>query len=74
MQSQLVERYLADNQCQHGLYLVGYYYCDSWDDEDYRKKQCREDMDTIVNKLKVQAEAMSVSGKVIVARILDLRF
>ena len=73
MQSQLVERYLADNQCQHGLYLVGYFHCKSWDDGDYRKKQCSEDMDTIVNKLNIQAEAMSGSGRVVVARILDLR-
>ena len=73
MQSQLVERYLADNQCQHGLYLVGYFYCESWDDEDYRKERCREDMSTIESKLKVQAEALSTLGRTIVVRILDLR-
>lgn len=37
MQTQLVDRYLRDNQCQHGLYVVGWYLCDQWDDEDRRR-------------------------------------
>lgn len=38
MESQLVERYLSDNQCRYGLYLVGWYYCPQWDDGDTRKR------------------------------------
>lgn len=37
MKTQLVDRYLKDNQCQHGIYLVGWYICDQWDNADYRK-------------------------------------
>lgn len=37
METQLVNRYLADNACQHGIYLVGWYVCDQWDDTDRRK-------------------------------------
>jgi hypothetical protein len=38
MQSQLVDRYLRDNQCRCGLYLVGWFMCDAWDESDDRKK------------------------------------
>lgn len=37
MKTQLVDRYLKDNRCQHGLYLIGLFNCNQWDDEDYRK-------------------------------------
>lgn len=74
MQAQLVERYLAENQCCHGLYLVGYYWCESWDNRDHRKRPCREDIEAISQKLKTQAEALSDSRITVVVRLLDLRF
>jgi len=37
MENQLVERYLEENQCRNGIYLVGWYVCDQWDNADYRK-------------------------------------
>lgn len=37
MKDQLRDRYLQDNDCQHGLYLVGWFLCDEWDETDYRK-------------------------------------
>ena len=37
LESQLVNRYLRDNACQHGLYLIGWFSCPKWDDQDYRK-------------------------------------
>ena len=39
MKTQLVERYLTENQCNHGLYLVGWFNCEKWDDNDDRKKR-----------------------------------
>ena len=30
MKDQLVDRYLQDNDCRHGIYLVGWYRCDQW--------------------------------------------
>lgn len=38
METQLVNRYLRDNQCRHGLYLVGWYVCPQWDSEDRRRR------------------------------------
>jgi hypothetical protein len=37
MEGQLVGRYLTDHQCPNGIYLVGWFNCDRWDDGDYRK-------------------------------------
>ena len=37
MQTQLTDRYLADNRCPFGLYLVGWFTCPQWDQADYRK-------------------------------------
>jgi len=33
METQLVGRYLKENDCQYGLYLVGWYVCPQWDSE-----------------------------------------
>ncbi len=37
MREQLVDRYLKDNRCPFGLYLVGWFLCPQWDPADYRK-------------------------------------
>ncbi|CAA9332512.1 MAG: hypothetical protein AVDCRST_MAG93-6262 [uncultured Chloroflexia bacterium] len=37
METQLAERYLRDNQTQHGLYLVGWFTCLQWDRNDPRR-------------------------------------
>jgi predicted NACHT family NTPase len=37
MDTQLVERYLKDNACPFGLYLIGWFMCDQWDSQDYRR-------------------------------------
>jgi hypothetical protein len=38
MQTQLVDRYLTDNDCAHGVYIVGWYRCALWDSTDRRLK------------------------------------
>jgi hypothetical protein len=38
MKTQLVERYLNENALRHGVYLVGWFLCDRWDDCDRRKQ------------------------------------
>ncbi len=37
MQTQLRDRYMADNECRHGLYVVGWFLSEQWDTGDYRK-------------------------------------
>ncbi|MGE0469357.1 MAG: hypothetical protein AB7L09_09980 [Nitrospira sp.] len=42
MRDQLVSRYLKDNHCQHGLYLVGWFNCDTWSKQDSRRKRAEK--------------------------------
>ena len=37
MKTQLLDRYLKDNDCQQGLYLVGWFNCEQWDPDDNRR-------------------------------------
>jgi hypothetical protein len=39
MQTQLVDRYLLENRCQTGLYLVGWFQSPGWDAADGRRAQ-----------------------------------
>ncbi len=39
MKTQLVERYLKDNACRHGIYLVGWFRCNQWDKGDSRRNE-----------------------------------
>jgi len=38
MEYELKDRYLKNNRCRTGLYLVGWFKCDKWDQNDYRYK------------------------------------
>ena len=39
MRTQLVDRYLHENRCRHGMYVAGWFGCDSWDEDDPRKRR-----------------------------------
>jgi len=70
MQTQLVERYLKDNRCQHGLYLIGWFNCNQWDNKDSRKppklsiKEARQ-------KFETQAADLSKQGVKVKAVVLN---
>lgn len=72
MERQLLNCYLKDTHCQHGLYLVGWFNCEQWDDGDYRKKQatklCKDDAQ---EQLSVQATTLSRQGKRIKTLLID---
>ena len=60
MQTQLVDRYLRDNHCQHGLYLVGWFNCGAWDSRDGRKRRApRMSMEEVQRLLDEQAVSLS---------------
>jgi hypothetical protein len=73
MADQLVGRYLRDNDCQTGLYLVGWHLCDGWDDSDARKGQVPwATMRAAETQLKAQAGALTTPEKLeIRAYVLD---
>lgn len=74
MKTQLADRYLKDNRCQHGLYLVGWFYCDQWDNTDNRKKQTQKlniNIDAAKEKFSAQAQELSWQGIEVKAFVLN---
>ncbi len=62
MGTQLVERYLKNSDCNHGLYLVGWFNCDQWDNSDYRKKASKLKIEELRIQLNAQAAKLSQNG------------
>ncbi len=72
MQTQLVNRYLKDNRCRYGLYLVGWFNCDQWDKKDDRKKQAPLILKSeLQEKLENQAKDLSQNGLTIRTFVMD---
>lgn len=72
METQLVDRYLKDNRCQHGMYLIGWFNCDQWDNKDYRKKKCQKiSIDEARKKFDTQAADLSQQGVRIKAFVMN---
>jgi len=42
METQLVDNYMKDSHCQYGLYLVGWFNCEQWNNKDYKKQRAPE--------------------------------
>jgi predicted NACHT family NTPase len=72
METQLVNQYLKNNRCQHGLYLVGWYNCEQWDSSDYRKKQAPSlTKDESQKQFDAQANELSQHGTMIKAFVIN---
>jgi hypothetical protein len=72
METQLVSKYLTENRCQHGLYLVGWYASDSWDEADNRRgKQPKLGLGDARAQFAAQAADLSDSGLDVRTFILD---
>lgn len=57
--SQLAGRYLCDNECRHGIYLVGWFACPQWDESDLRAQvTARRDPEVYLTSLKKQAASL----------------
>jgi hypothetical protein len=56
MESQLVDRYLRDNQSRHGVYLVGWFHCEAWKDGQPARF---ETLESCRSHLEGQAAALS---------------
>jgi hypothetical protein len=73
METQLVNRYLLENQCQHGIYLVGWFGSAKWDGTDNRK--ARAERRTLVDtRTLLNAEAIRLTDgtRVIKSMVMDL--
>ncbi|MCX5722813.1 MAG: hypothetical protein NT179_12415 [Nitrospirae bacterium] len=74
MRDQLVGRYLKDNRCQHGLYLVGWFNCAKWSGQDGRKNQAFRlcpNIDDTRHKLTASAADLSQDSIRVKSVVLD---
>ncbi len=72
METQLVGRYLKDNPCRHGLYLVGWYNCPQWDSGDYRRGQApKKPLEEARQQFEAQAERLSYGDLEVRAFVLN---
>ena len=72
MQTQLVERYLKQNLYGHGIYLVGWFFCDQWSKGDYRLAQMPfRSISRAKKYLEKQADALSNDRIHVSAVLLD---
>ena len=73
MKTQLVDRYLKNNQCRHGLYVVGWFDQESWDKRDARRRQVpRCSKNQAEKRLALQASKLSRGDSLIRSYILDV--
>jgi hypothetical protein len=73
MKTQLVGKYLTDNQCRYGVYLVFWFDCDSWDRRDsrWRARARFDSMDALKSIL--AAQAAELPGFSVRPLVLDAR-
>lgn len=73
MKNQLIDRYLAENdKCKHGLYLVGWFYCEQWDDTDSRKQRTpKYHLEVAREKFASQARNLSDESVSVRSVVLD---
>jgi hypothetical protein len=73
METQLRDRYLKNNRCRNGIYLVGWFSCSSWDRKDSRRRKCsRMSLDEAKEFFVEQAKGLSADGYAIKSYVLNL--
>ncbi len=73
MQTQLRDRYLRENQCGHGLYLVAWFLCHKWKDESRKRKTPQWTLEEAQRFFQRQAIDLSRPGEMLRAMVLDTR-
>lgn len=75
MKTQLLDRYLYKSP-YNGLYVVGWYNCEKWDNSDYRKREAKrlvgDNIESVQETLNQQALTLSQSGLNIRAMVLNI--
>jgi hypothetical protein len=73
MERQLLNRYMTDSNCDHGLYVVGWFTCDHWDSSDPRlKRRPKMTIEEARERFSAQAAGLSQAGKRIEAFVLNV--
>ena len=72
METQLLNRYLNDNNCNHGIYLVGWFLCNQWDMDDNSKNRISaQDIEEARKKFNEQAMKLSTDDKMIKSFVMN---
>ena len=77
MEHQLVIEYLKKHSCQYGLYLIGWFNCEQWDESDSRKKQAQKnspELEEARQEFNEQAAKLSQQGVQVRAYVLNAAF
>ncbi len=78
LNEQLFDRYLSEISCQDGIYLVGWFNCDKWSDQDYRKADASRYTSAFPTlpdakvHFNTEAEKLSQPNKQVKAFVLDV--
>ena len=72
LDTQLGDRYLVNNPCRHGVYVVGWFESPLWDQSDWRRREaaCR-DLDATRKLLEERAAERAKQGQTIKVVILN---
>jgi hypothetical protein len=64
MRTQLRDRYLCDDACRHGLYVVGWFLCDQWDQSDDRRRESLRLLPSSISATQefLESQAAELSG------------
>jgi hypothetical protein len=71
MKTQLLDRYLKENPCCHGLYLVGWFVCPQWESDPRLKKVPFDSSDAAKAWLKSQTQGLSTDDVLIRSFVLN---
>jgi hypothetical protein len=73
IETQLVNRYLKDSACRHGLYLVGWFSSPKWSDADHRKRAVKRlKLAELQESLATKARSLSTGGAQVETLILNV--
>ena len=72
MKTQLLDRYLNENDCNHGIYLVGWYSCKQWTENNSKKNRIKaKNISEARSQFDNQAKGLSTGNKKIKACVLN---
>jgi predicted NACHT family NTPase len=73
IETQLVNRYLKESACRHGLYLVGWFSSPKWNDADHRKRAVKRlSLPELQEALTTKARTLCTGGVQVQAHILNV--
>lgn len=73
MEDQLLNRYLKNTGCLHGIYVVAWFLCDQWNREDSRRNKTRKkSAEEKRLEYAAQAKSISVDGFRVESFVFDL--